>query len=244
MITVDFARLDIRSGDWILDMGCGEGRHMVEACRTDNTVCIGADFRYDNLKATREKLVFHQALNDLSCARFDLSSMDVTCLPFKDTCMDAVICSEVLEHVLDDETAISELARILKPGRILAVSVPRFYPEKICWHLSDDYTAADMGHVRIYRKKDLVKKITDNSMTFLGSHFAHSIHTPYWWLKCLMGVNRTDAFWVNLYHRLLVWDMMKKPRMTRFLDRLFNPVLGKSLVLYFKKKHPTGHDPA
>lgn len=236
MITIDFARLDIRPGDRILDMGCGEGRHMVEACRTKNTVCIGADYGYETLKTTREKLAFHQALNDLSCARFDLSCMDVTRLPFKDSCMDVVICSEVLEHIPDDDAAISELVRILKPGRILAVSVPRFYPEKICWHLSDDYTAADMGHVRIYRKNDLIKKITDNHMTFSGTHFAHSIHTPYWWLKCLVGINRTDAFLVNLYHRVLVWDMMKKPKVTRFLDRLFNPVLGKSLVLYFRKQ--------
>ncbi len=235
MITIDFTRLDIRPGDRILDMGCGEGRHMVEACRTPHTVCIGADYGYDNLKTTREKLAFHQALNDLSCTRFDLSCMDVTCLPFKPACMDGVICSEVLEHIPEDDAAISELVRILKPGRILAVSVPRFYPEKICWSLSDDYTAADMGHVRIYRKKELVKKITDHPMTFLGSHFAHSIHTPYWWLKCLVGVNRTDAFWVNRYHRLLVWDMMKKPMLTRILDRWLNPVLGKSRVLYFKK---------
>jgi hypothetical protein len=73
-------------------------------------------------------------------------------------------------------------------------------------------------------------------MTFLGTHFAHSIHAPYWWLKCLVGVNRSDAFLVNLYHRLLVWDMMKKPKLTRFLDRLFNPILGKSRVLYFRKQ--------
>ncbi|MDT8380315.1 MAG: class I SAM-dependent methyltransferase [Desulfotignum sp.] len=235
MITIDFDRLEIRPGDRILDMGCGEGRHMVMACQMNHTVCIGADFGYDNLKTTREKLAFHQALNDLSCTRYDLSCMDVTRLPFRDGSFDAVICSEVLEHIPEDDTAISELVRILKPGRVLAVSVPRFYPEKICWCLSDAYTAADMGHVRIYRKKTLVKKITDRRMTFLGAHFAHSIHTPYWWLKCLMGVDRTDLLPVNLYHRMLVWDMMKKPALTRFLDRLFNPVLGKSLVLYFSK---------
>jgi len=40
---------------------------------------------------------------------------------------------------------------------------------------------------------------------------------------------------VNLYHRILVWDLMKKPKFTGFIDKLLNPVLGKSLVLYFKK---------
>ncbi|HSL60336.1 MAG TPA: class I SAM-dependent methyltransferase [Desulfotignum sp.] len=235
MITIDFKRLNIRPKDRILDMGCGEGRHMVSACKQPDTVCVGADFMYDNLVATRNKLLFHKAIDDLACTRFDVSCMDVTRLPFRDNCFDAVICSEVLEHIPDDDQAVSELVRILKPGRILAASVPRFLPEKICWLLSDTYRNADMGHVRIFRKKRLIEKIAAHQMIFLGSHFAHSLHTPYWWLKCLTGPERDDVFLANLYHRLLVWDMMKKPAVTRFLDRLFNPVLGKSLVLYFKK---------
>ncbi|MCF8091810.1 MAG: methyltransferase domain-containing protein [Desulfotignum sp.] len=235
MITIDFTRLDIRPGDRILDMGCGEGRHMVQACRKSGTCCIGADLGHDNLAATRDKLHFHQSMDDLACTRFDLSCMDVTGLPFRDKSVDVVICSEVLEHIPDDDQAVSELVRVLKPGRILAVSVPRFLPEKICWLLSDAYRNADMGHVRIYRKKELTAKITAKNMVLLGSHFAHSIHTPYWWLKCLAGPDRTDVTLVNLYHQLLVWDMMKKPGATRFFDRLLNPVLGKSLVLYFKK---------
>jgi ubiquinone/menaquinone biosynthesis C-methylase UbiE len=235
VITVDFDRLDIRPGHRILDMGCGEGRHMVPACRRPGTVCVGADFLYDNLVATRNKLAFHAAINDLACTRLDLSCMDVTRLPFKDNSFDVVICSEVLEHIPDDDQALSELVRILKPGRTLAVSVPRFGPEKLCWLLSDAYTEADMGHVRIYRKKSLIHRIEAKNMRFAGTHFAHSIHTPYWWLKCLVGPDRTDVFLVNLYHRLLVWDMMKQPAITRFMDRLFNPVLGKSLVLYFNK---------
>ncbi len=106
--------------------------------------------------------------------------------------------------------------------------------------LSDAYTDADMGHVRIYRKKRSSKNYRPSQahihpMTCLGSHFAHSLHTPFWWLKCLVGPDRTDHFLVNLYHRLLVWDLMKQPALTRFLDRLFNPIMGKSLVLYFRK---------
>ena len=209
---------------------------MVCACKQPDTMCLGADFMYENLVTTRNKLVFHKAIDDLACTRFDLSCMDVTRLPFRDNSFDAVICSEVLEHIPDDDQAVSELVRILKPGRILAVSVPRFLPEKICWLLSDTYTNADMGHVRIFRKNPLKKKIAAHKMIFWGSHFSHSLHTPYWWLKCLTGPDRDDVFLVKLYHRLLVWDMMKKPAATRFLDRLFNPVLGKSLVLYFKKE--------
>jgi ubiquinone/menaquinone biosynthesis C-methylase UbiE len=235
VITIDFNRLDIRPGHRILDMGCGEGRHMVPACRQPGTLCIGADYQYDNLVTTKNKLAFHKSIHDLACTRYDLSCMDVTRLPFKDNSFDLIVCSEVLEHIPDHDQALSELVRILKPGRTLVVSVPRFGPEKLCWLLSDAYTEADMGHVRIYRKKSLIHRIAAKNMAFLCAHYAHSIHTPYWWLKCLVGPDRTDHCLVNLYHRLLVWDMMKKPAVTRFFDRLFNPVLGKSLVLYFKK---------
>ena len=244
MLTIDFSRLDIEPGDRILDIGCGEGRHTIRAAQHGQTRCVGADFGFEPLVETKKKIEFHRAFNDLKCRSVDLSSMDVTCLPFSDAVFDCVICSEVLEHIPDDHTAISELVRILKPGKILAVSVPRFWPEKICWMLSDEYFNANMGHVRIYRKKALIRKIEDFGLTHLGTRHAHSIHAPYWWLKCLVGPNRTDSAAVNLYHKFLVWDLMKQPKTSRFIDRLFNPVLGKSVVLYFQKKiRPVAHCP-
>jgi hypothetical protein len=69
----------------------------------------------------------------------------------------------------------------------------------------------------------------------VASHYAHSLHAPYWWLKCLVGPQRNDCKAVNLYHRLLTWDIMAKPKITRRLDRWLNPILGKSLVLYLSK---------
>ncbi len=235
MLTIDFNRLSIQPGDRILDIGCGEGRHTIKAAQQDNTVCVGADYGYDPLVETKNKLNFHQSINDLNCKCVDLSCMDVTRLPFKDNSFDTVICSEVLEHIPDDAKAMSELVRIVKPGKTLAVSVPRFLPEKICWALSDEYFNANMGHVRIYRKNPLIKAIESQGVKHLGFHYAHSIHAPYWWLKCFVGPTRTDSYAVNQYHKFLVWDLMKKPKLTSIVDKCLNPVLGKSLVLYFKK---------
>jgi SAM-dependent methyltransferase len=235
MLTIDFKKLDINPNDRILDIGCGEGRHTIKACQQDKTMCVGADFRFKSLVKTQEKIKFHQAFNDFACKSFDLSCMDITNLPFYDNSFDTVICSEVLEHILDDKKAMSELVRILKSGKILAVSVPRFWPEKICWLLSDEYFNANMGHVRIYKKASLIKDIESLGVKLFALHHAHSIHAPFWWLKCLVGPGKTDSKIVNLYHKLLVWDLMKKPKLTFFIDKLLNPILGKSLVLYFKK---------
>jgi hypothetical protein len=50
-----------------------------------------------------------------------------------------------------------------------------------------------------------------------------------------LGPGRADTWPVKLYHRFLTWDIMKQPRSTRLLDYLLNPILGKSIVLYFRK---------
>ncbi len=235
MLTIRFNKLDIKPHDRILDIGCGEGRHTIKACQQDKTMCVGADFGFQSLVKTKKKIEFHQAFDDFVCQSVDLSCMDVTNLPFYNSSFDIVICSEVLEHIQDDIKAIQELVRIVKPGKTLVVSVPRFWPEKICWLLSDEYFNANMGHVRIYRKDALIKRFESQGVELFALHYAHSIHTPFWWLKCLVGPGRTDSKTVNLYHRLLVWDLMKKPKLTSFIDRLLNPILGKSVVLYFKK---------
>jgi SAM-dependent methyltransferase len=235
MITIDFNRLGIKEGDRILDIGCGEGRHTIEAARQKGSLCIGADFGFHSLVETKKKLAVHRAFNDLHCHSVDLARMDVTDLPFAGNNFDIVICSEVLEHIPDHAKAMGEIARILKPGKTLAVSVPRFWPEKICWWLSEAYHTADMGHVRIYKKSALIHQIESFGLSHFASHYAHSIHSPFWWLKCLAGPDRIDSNLVNLYHRVLVWDLMKQPKLTAFIDRMLNPILGKSLVLYFKK---------
>jgi len=40
---------------------------------------------------------------------------------------------------------------------------------------------------------------------------------------------------VRAYHRLLVWDITDAPKLTRWTERLLNPVMGKSLILYADK---------
>ncbi len=236
MITVDLARLPVTPGDRILDIGCGSGRHSAAAYRLAGAHVTGADIKLEDLEKTRDRLQFHDRLAEHGGGTWSLSAADVTRLPFPDACFDLVICSEVLEHIPDHEGAAHEIVRVLKPGKPLAVSVPRYFPERICWAFSDDYASASQGHVRIYRKQELIELLERAGTRLIGHHYAHSIHTPYWWLKCLLGPTRTDASAVNLYHRLLVWDIMQKPLATRLVDRLLNPLLGKSLVVYMIKK--------
>jgi ubiquinone/menaquinone biosynthesis C-methylase UbiE len=235
VITVDFKRLKIRPGCRILDIGCGTGRHTSAAFQLEKITVIGADRNINDLCEAGDRIQLHERLGEHGGGRWSLAAADITGLPFKNDVFDLVICSEVLEHIARDDIAASEIIRVLKPGHILVVSVPRYLPERICWALSRDYTATDNGHIRIYRKKKLIRCLEGFGLKHWAVRYAHSLHTPYWWLKCLVGPNREDATLVNLYHRFLSWDIMDKPRLVGWVDRLFNPVLGKSLVIYFRK---------
>ncbi|MDM8517320.1 methyltransferase domain-containing protein [Desulfobacterales bacterium HSG16] len=239
MITVDFNRIDMKSGQSgqpfrVLDIGCGSGRHTCEAARFANVFAVGADIDIKDLQTAKDRRTSLQQADEYR-GRWEIAATDVTCLPFSDGFFDLVICSEVLEHIPDQHKAAAEIARVVKPGQNLVVSVPTYLPEKICWTLSKDYHNEPGGHIRIYRKKEIAQLIERQGFALGGTHYAHSLHAPYWWLKCLVGVKRENSLPVNLYHRLLVWDMMQKPIITRWVERMLNPVIGKSVVLYFKK---------
>jgi SAM-dependent methyltransferase len=236
MITVDFNKLPIKTGHKILDIGCGSGRHTCAASRLEKVFVIGSDVSLEDVKEARARLAYEEALGCQRGGFWATLVSDITGLPFQDDYFDMVICSEVLEHIPDQQKAIEELTRVLKPGGDLVVSVPRYLPERICWALSKSYHQATNGHIRIYRKKDLLDLLENSGSTLWASHFAHGLHTPYWWLKCLVGPTRKDSVLVNGYHRFLVWDMMKKPRLTRLMDRLLNPLFGKSIVFYLRKE--------
>lgn len=235
MITVDFDRLNIQPGYRILDIGCGSGRHTCAALRFSKVTVIGVDINPEDLTEVQNRLQYHQKLGEYGGGTWGVAAADILDLPFRDNFFDLVICSEVLEHIHDHQTAAAEIMRVLKPGRDIAVSVPRYLPERICWMLSESYHSDANGHTRIYKQAELTALLESANTSLWGLHYAHSLHTPYWWLKCLLEPAGTKSRLANLYHRFLVWDMMKRPRATRLLEYLLNPLLGKSIVLYLKK---------
>lgn len=235
MLTVDFSRLDLPPGSRVLDAGCGSGRHVSEAFRRSGVHVVGLDRNTDDVVTARNLLRIMDHEGEGGGGSWLALSGDVTRLPFEDGSFDLVICSEVLEHIPSDDRAIAELVRVLKPGKPLAVSVPRFFPEAVCWALSKAYRNEAGGHVRIYRKRGLLGQLESAGVRCIGTGWAHALHAPYWWLKCLVGPQNDKAWSVRLYHRFLVWDIVQRPWLTRTLDRLLNPLIAKSCVLYLLK---------
>lgn len=157
--------LDLRKGDRIIDVGCGDGFYLHILTELPiKTNLLGFDF---------DKIVLANARKNLRPEKIKLVNGSATKIPFKDKSFDKAIMTEVLEHIDDDKKALAEVNRILKPGGILLITVPNFhFPflwDPINWVLQNIFATHISGtgffagiwarHLRLYKKDDIVKII-------------------------------------------------------------------------------------
>jgi SAM-dependent methyltransferase len=235
VLTVDFDRLGLVRGERLLDLGSGGGRHAFEAMRRGARV-TALDYSAADLKDVAAVAGAMLDAHEADVAQWaGVVNADAQQLPFPDASFDRVIVSEVLEHIWDDARVLAEIARVLRTGGRVAATVPTRWPERVSWALNWHYHDTPGGHVRIYHQHELELKIERAGFYFRGSHHAHAFHSPYWWLKCVYGLDNTDAPPVKRYHEFLCMLIERDPAWARRAERALNPVLGKSVVLYGEK---------
>lgn len=237
MLTVRYDTLGVRPGDRLLDLGAGGGRHAYEAMRR-GAIVTAVDYDHSEMANARwmmSSLLVQDAKVAASGGSGAAAVSNALALPFPPGTFDRVIAAEVLEHIGDDRGAIAELARVLRPGGTMAVTVPRWWPELLTWALSDEYHAKPGGHIRIYRRATLISRLQAQGLTLSSCHHAHALHSPYWWLKAFVGVDDDKHPLVRAYHKFLVWDITSGTPVTRIAERVLNPVMGKSAVFYLIK---------
>ncbi|MFO8101227.1 MAG: class I SAM-dependent methyltransferase [Dehalococcoidia bacterium] len=234
MLTVDYDLLGIEDGERILDLGCGEGRHTWIACKEKRCQVIGLDM--DKTSLDKGRLVLWK-LDEQGETKGEwlLTRGTILKLPFRDGTFDRIICSEVLEHIPDDHQGIREITRVLKDDGFLAVSVPSYLPEAICWKLSAEYHNYPGGHIRIYKGRELRSKLQQNRLKIYAVRHKHALHSFYWISKCFFGASNDKARLPALYHKFLVWDLKTNTWPVKFLDSMLNNVFAKSIVFYARK---------
>jgi SAM-dependent methyltransferase len=234
MLTFNFNKLHLSPESKILDVGCGEGRHIFGTLHAfEDVYCIGYDQDLPSLNACKEGLEFFKELDSKATVFMQGS---VYKLPFEDNIFDLIICSEVLEHLENYHGAIEEIHRVLKPGGKFLPSVPSFWPEKICWALSREYQNMPGGHVRIFKKNQIISEIQDHGFKHEGSERFHGFHSAYWWLRCLFWANQESNFLIKKYKKFLEYQILQNPFWLQKLENLINPIFGKSIAFYFLKK--------
>ena len=93
-----------------LDAGCGDGRYLASLAAELPPRRAGVDIAERILETARQRV------------DADLRQGTLEAIPFGDAEFDVVLCSQVIEHVLDPDAAVAELARVLRPGGTLVIS--------------------------------------------------------------------------------------------------------------------------
>jgi SAM-dependent methyltransferase len=111
-----FEWIDPQDEYLILDMPCGRGFYLNMFRYVSGCNLIGADLDWEVLQKAQKNV---NRLDDIS-----LHHENIYALPYADFTFDAAILSEILEHIDDDVAGLREIWRVLKPGGIVAITVP------------------------------------------------------------------------------------------------------------------------
>lgn len=187
----------------ILDVGCGDGFFLAQLARM-GFQCAGLDASEAMIDRARMRLA-GQA--ELFCGLLQDYAPDQ---PF-----DAVVCGEVLEHIEDDVGTLREIARVLRPGGVLVVSVPI---DMRLWNEADAYA----GHVRRYSKGEILNKLRQAglapaSYVVWGFPITRALHFRIRREQCNLMESAARPGSRKLLRGLLAWV-----RYVFLLDNLFN----------------------
>ncbi len=228
MLTVDLDRLGLARGDWLLDAGCGGGRHCFGALDRGVNV-VGLDLDVPSLRIARAG-IHERRGRATDKLHGGVLQGDVFHLPFPDGAFDRVICSEVMEHVHDYGAAARELARVLRPGGTLGVTIPTAITEWLYLAATRHYFESPGGHIRVFSPRELARALARAGMQVDGVGFAHAFHSPYWLVRAVIGLDDERAAPTRAFRAFLVRAAFSR-RWSR-VERMFDWVWPKSLVLY------------
>lgn len=231
---IDPEKLCLRPDGRLLDVGCGTGRHVLELSRYPGTL-VGLDFARADLRIMRYMFDLTAKQRPID-ANVHIVEGDGERLPFPAAAFDQVICTETLEHVPDDQVIVCELMRVLKPGGVLAISVPDEYSERLLWWVSPHYRTTPGGHVRIYRRQHIKRLLQASGADVFAVEYRHSLETVRWVMHSIM-----DSEWGHpgVVSRGIRW-LLDAPSHRNWwplawADEIGNYVLPKSIVLYARK---------
>jgi ubiquinone/menaquinone biosynthesis C-methylase UbiE len=147
LINILLSKINFDSKKHILDIGAGTG---------------------DNLSTLNKFGLIHvidinqEALDLIATTVFEKKCCDACNLSYEDNSFDTVVAFDVLEHVEDDQQAISEIFRVLKPGGFFIFTVPA-YQRLFSTH------DRSLHHVMRYNKKDIRLLLKNFNPMYLGS---------------------------------------------------------------------------
>lgn len=133
----------------IIDIGCGDGHHLKWIEDIPRAESYGSDYNLLRLRRAKRSMPFSRLL-----------LMDILDIPFDNNYFDIILCNHVLEHIINDQSALKEIERILSPGGILILGVPNELSEwwQLAYELEPNLREIT-DHVHFYDAESIYKLI-------------------------------------------------------------------------------------
>ena len=236
MLTVRYEPLGVQPGDLLLDLGCGFGRHAFEAARRGARV-VACDYAETELKEVRNTFGGHgRGRRGRPRRRWPARSRATP-----PGCRSPTAPSTGSSPRRSSSTSpttpppFGELARVLRPGGTMAVTVPSWLPEKVCWVLSDEYHAPFVpGRPRAHLPRAGAARQAARRRR--GARLRPPRPRPALAVLVAALRGRTDqrrpTRWCRATGKVLEWDIVEGARRHPRRRPAAEPVLGKSLVVY------------
>lgn len=162
LFSKEISRLGYNSKINVLDIGTSTGTNLRMLRDSGFTNVTGLDMSEDAARFCEEKNLGKVLIGD------------VQAMPFDDEAFDLVLATDILEHVDDDKAAAREIARVLKPGGHVLISVPAF---QSLWGLQDDVSQ----HKRRYRLEGLLPVLQSANLQIKQSYYFNVLlFAPIW----------------------------------------------------------------
>ncbi len=201
-----------------LEIGFGYGQYTRQIAKKADFV-MAADIDADLV----EKAI--ELAPNVNAIQSDIASPDFV-KSVEAESFDAVVCINVLEHIVDDRLALTNMFNCLKPGGKLFLLVPA-HPAL--------YGPLDTlaGHIRRYNRKSIQNVLSESHFSVLKISFFNPVGGLGWWVNS--KVLRPDNLSAPIINRqILVYDRFILP-VSRFLNPLFRGFFGQSLWTIAKR---------
>lgn len=195
MFISEIDRLELPKDARILDIGTSTGTNLRMLRHAGYTEVLGLDSSEEAIRWTAAK------------GLPEVIKGDVCALPFDPGRFDLVLATDIIEHVDDDQLALEEIARVLKPGGHVLITVPTF---KMLWGLQDVVA----HHKRRYRMRQLLQIVDRAHLTPTRSYYFNFVL----FLPILLARRLINILGVELKSEAEV----NSPFLNRVLARIFN----------------------
>ena len=223
-----FSGFQIQSQDQVVDVGCGEGG-FISFCAQRGAEVTFVDIDSDKISDIEQRLQ-----NSPARGVHGLVS-DANPLPLPDNHFDKVICTEVMEHVDDPTSFISELARVGKPGAQYLLSVPDITSETVQQLVAPQLYFEKPHHIRIFSREEFTALVEDAGLIVEQQTSYGFFWSMFWAFFWTCDQDLSDPWhpllqqWGQTWQTLL--SMRDGPRIKQALDQ----ALPKSQVIIARK---------